>query len=131
MSFSRLRRGLLGLAATAAVLGHAPAVLAQDGWPNAPIDLIVPFPPGSSPDLVARTIADPLAAVLGQPVIVTNKAGAGGNIGTRTAARAKPDGNTILFTINGPLVTAPRLYQKTLGYDPLVDLAPVTLVATS
>lgn len=131
MSFSRLRRGLLGLAATAAALGHAPAALAQDAWPSSPIDMIVPFPPGSSPDLVARTIAEPLAAVLGQPIVVTNKAGAGGNIGTRMAAQAKPDGHTILFTINGPLVTAPRLYQKTLGYDPIKDLEPVSLVATS
>lgn len=131
MSFSRLRRGLLGLAATAAALSHAPVSLAQENWPSKPIDMIVPFPPGSSPDLVARTIAEPLSAALGQSIVVTNKAGAGGNIGTRMAAQAQPDGHTILFTINGPLVTAPRLYQKTLGYDPVADLAPVSLVATS
>ncbi len=131
MSFSRLRRGLLGLAATAAALSHAPVSLAQENWPSKPIDMIVPFPPGSSPDLVARTIAEPLSAALGQPIVVTNKAGAGGNIGTRMAAQAQPDGHTVLFTINGPLVTAPRLYQKTLGYDPVKDLAPVSLVATS
>src|SRR5690606_13435876 len=64
-------------------------------------------------------------------IVIDNKPGAGGNIGTRNVAHAKPDGNTILFTINGPLVTAPRLYQKTLGYDPLKDLVPVSLVATS
>src|SRR3546814_7043715 len=67
----------------------------------------------------------------GQAVVVENKPGAGGNIGTRYASRAKPDGYTILLTINGPMVTAPSLYKKTLGYDPLKDLAPITLVGTS
>lgn len=131
MSFSRLRRSLIGLATAAFALTQAPLLHAAAAWPNAPIDLIVPFPPGSSPDLIARTVAEPLAAALGQPIIVVNRAGAGGNIGTRMAARAKPDGNTILFTINGPLVTAPRLYQTTLGYDPIKDLTPVSLIATS
>ena len=63
--------------------------------------------------------------------MVDNKPGAGGNIGTRIVAQAKPDGYTLLYTINGPLVTAPTLYKKTLGYDPLRDLAPVSLVGTS
>jgi tripartite-type tricarboxylate transporter receptor subunit TctC len=76
-------------------------------------------------------VSEPLSQSLGQPIIVENKPGAGGNIGTRMGAQAKPDGYTILFTINGPLVTAPTLYRKTLGYDPFTDLAPVTLVATS
>lgn len=133
MTISRPRRSLLGLAASIAALAHAPVAMAAPAadWPNTPIEMIVPFPPGSSPDLIARTIAEPLSTSLGQPVIVNNKAGAGGNIGTRMASQAKPDGNTILFTINGPLVTAPRLYQKTLGYDPGTDLAPVSLIATS
>lgn len=131
MTTFRLRRALLGAAATLAVLAHAPAVYAQADWPTRPIDLIVPFPPGSSPDIIARTIAEPLAERLGQSIVIQNRAGAGGNIGTRAAAQARPDGYTVLFTINGPLVTAPRLYQKTLGYDPVKDLAPVSLVATS
>ncbi|WP_420042465.1 Bug family tripartite tricarboxylate transporter substrate binding protein [Bordetella genomosp. 9] len=92
---------------------------------------MVPFPAGSSPDLLARIVSEPLSKALGQPIIVQNKPGAGGNIGTRLAAEAKPDGYTVLFTINGPLTTAPTLYRKTLGYDPFNDLAPVTLVATS
>lgn len=131
MSTTFSRRQLL--AATAlAVLGMSPLAQAQENnWPNRPISMVVPFPPGSSPDIVARTVAEPLAAALGQNIVVENRPGAGGNIGTRQVAQAKPDGNTILFTINGPLVTAPRLYQKTLGYDPLTDLAPVSLVATS
>lgn len=100
-------------------------------WPERPIQLIVPFPAGSSPDILARTIAEPLAGDLGQPVIIENRPGAGGNIGTRQATQAKPDGYTLLMTINGPMVTAPTLYKTTLGYDPLEDLAPVTLIGTS
>jgi len=125
----RLRAGLASLlAGAAALLGAAPA---HADWPERPIHLVVPFPAGSSPDILARTIAEPLSQSLGQPVVVENKPGAGGNIGTRFAAQARPDGYTVLYTINGPLVTAPTLYKKTLGYDPMRDLAPVTLVATS
>ncbi|KQW38328.1 tripartite tricarboxylate transporter substrate binding protein [Rhizobacter sp. Root404] len=115
------------LAGAAAVL--APSAFAQ-AWPSRPIRLIVPFPPGSSPDVIARVVAEPLAQALGQPVVIDNKPGAGGEIGTALAARAEPDGYTFLFTIQGPLVTAPML-KKSLSYDPVKDLAPVTLVATS
>lgn len=105
---------------------------AQNAWPHEkPIHLIVPFPAGSSPDILARTLAAPLAKQLGQNIVVENKPGAGGNIGTRFVARAPADGYTLLYTINGPLVTAPTLYKKTLGYDPVTDLSPITLVATS
>lgn len=120
------------MAATAmAEAGHAataaPVVLA---WPSRPIKLLVPFPAGSSPDLVARLVAEPLAQRLGQPIVVDNRPGAGGNLGTGAAAKAEPDGYTFLFTIQGPLVTAPML-ARNLPYDPIKDLAPVTLVATS
>lgn len=107
----------------------APALSAP--WPSRPIQLIVPFPGGSSPDILARTIAEPLSKDLGQPIIIENRPGAGGNIGTRQATQAKPDGYTLLMTINGPMVTAPTLYKATLGYDPLTDLNPVTLIGTS
>jgi len=104
----------------------------QAQWPTErPIHLVVPFPAGSSPDLLARHLAVPLSKALQQTVVIDNKPGAGGNIGTRLVSRAAPDGYTLLYTINGPLVTAPVLYQKTLGYSPLKDLAPITLVATS
>ena len=75
-------------------------------------------------------MAEPLAAALGQAVVVENRPGAGGNIGTAQVARAQPDGHTFVFTIQGPLVTAPML-SRSLGYDPQRDLVPVTLVATS
>lgn len=132
MSFVRFFRagplvGGLSLLLTTAVLPMA----AQADWPERPINIIVPFPPGSSPDLLARTISEPLSRALGQPVVVENKPGAGGNIGTRMVAKGNPDGYTLVYTINGPLVTAPELYKKTLGYDPLKDLQPITLVATS
>jgi tripartite-type tricarboxylate transporter receptor subunit TctC len=126
-------RRTLMLAALAAVVAGAfaaPAAYAQSDWPNRPIKMIVPFPAGSSPDTLARMIAQPLGKALGQAIVIDNKPGAGGNIGTAAVAHAQPDGYTILYTINGPLVTAPALYTK-LPYDPVKDLAPVTLVATS
>jgi tripartite-type tricarboxylate transporter receptor subunit TctC len=99
-------------------------------WPMHPIKLVVPFPPGSSPDVIARLIAEPLARALGQAVFVDNRAGAGGDLGTSHVAHAAADGYTLLFTIQGPLVTAPLLVRR-LSYDPTRDFAPITLVATS
>mgnify|MGYP005986632173 FL=1 len=92
--------------------------------------MVVPFPAGSSPDLIARIVTEKLALALGQSIVIENRPGAGGNIGTGAVAKAAPDGYTLLFTINGPLVTAPSLYRH-LSYDPMKQLAPVTLVATS
>ena len=122
------RRHLLGATAAAATTLALPAF--AQAWPARPIKLVVPFPPGSSPDIIGRLVAEPLAAALGKPVVVDNKPGAGGNLGTGMVAKAEPDGYTLLFTIQGPLVTAPLL-SKALPYDPARELAPVTLVATS
>lgn len=124
----RLSLSALGLVAT---LFAAPLWAQAADWPSRPIHMVVPFPPGSSPDTLARMVADPLAQKLGQPIVVENKAGAGGNIGTRQVAKATPDGYTILLTINGPIVTAPSLYTKTLGYDPDTDLQVISMVGTS
>ncbi|WP_064572482.1 tripartite tricarboxylate transporter substrate binding protein [Cupriavidus gilardii] len=125
------RRWLGALAACGGALALPRSLLAADkDWPVRPIRMVVPFPPGSSPDLIARLVSEPLAQALGQPVIIENRPGAGGNIGTGQVARAAPDGYTLLFTINGPLVTAPTL-SRHLPYDPVRQLAPVTLVATS
>nr|WP_115705690.1 tripartite tricarboxylate transporter substrate binding protein [Cupriavidus taiwanensis] len=125
---STRRQALIALAAACAC-GASGSAFAQP-WPARPIRMVVPFPPGSSPDLIARILTEKLAAALGQPVVVENRPGAGGNIGTGMVARAAPDGYTLLFTINGPLVTAPTL-SRNLNYDPFRQLAPVTLVATS
>ena len=120
-SFLQTTLGAVGALATPAF---------AQSWPSRPIKLVVPFPPGSSPDIIARLIGEPLGQALGQAVVVDNRPGAGGNVGTAAVAKAAPDGYTFLFTIQGPLVTAPLL-SKTLNYDPAKDLTPVTLVATS
>ncbi|AWG36420.1 MAG: tripartite tricarboxylate transporter substrate binding protein [Alcaligenes faecalis] len=123
-----LIRSVLGLACTGLL---APSALAQSSWPERPIQMVVPFPAGSSPDALARAISEPLSQALGQTVIVDNRPGAGGNIGTRFVAHAKPDGYTLLLTINGPMVTAPTLYKSSLGYDPLKDLQAISMIGTS
>lgn len=115
-------------AAMALVLGSATA-FAQTAWPNRPVKLVVGFPAGSSPDLMARTIAEPLSQALGQPVIVENKAGAGGNIGADAVAKAT-DGHTLGVMINGNLTIA-KILNPATTYDPLKDLQPVSLLAVS
>ena len=104
--------------------------LAAESWPAKPVHVIVPFPPGSSPDLVARMLTEKLAQALGQSVIVDNKPGAGGNIGTGLVAKAEPDGYTLGLSIPGPLAVNTVLYKK-MEYDPFTELAPITLVALS
>lgn len=120
---------LVLLAMLVPILGAA--AQAADQWPERNIKLVVPFPGGSSPDLLARTLAEHLADALDQNIVVENRPGAGGNIGTSHATRAKPDGYTLLVTINGPIVTAPTLYKESLNYDPQADLQPISLIGTS
>ena len=98
-------------------------------WPNRPIRIIVGFPSGSSPDLTARALAEPLSKALGQPVIVDNKVGASGNIAADAVAKAT-DGHTLGLMINGNLTIAKLLNPK-LPFDPHKDLAPISLVGTS
>ena len=100
---------------------------AQD-WPTGPLRLIVPYGAGSRPDIVSRMIGVRLAPRLGRPVVVENKPGASGNIGTDAVAKAKPDGQTIGMSIAGPLGVNALLF-KGLPYDPARDLAPVTIAA--
>jgi tripartite-type tricarboxylate transporter receptor subunit TctC len=101
---------------------------AQDAYPTRPVRFILPFPPGGGTDILGRLIADRLSAALGQPVVTENRGGAGGNVGAEAAARAAPDGYTILLAAPS-LAISPSLYSK-LNYDPVKDLAPVSLVAT-
>jgi tripartite-type tricarboxylate transporter receptor subunit TctC len=124
---SPLRRTLLALAlGTLAVGAQAQP---QADWPVKPVKILVGFPAGTSPDLVARTLAEPLSKALGQPVIVENKPGAGGNIAADLVAKAT-DGHTIGVMINGNLTIAQLLNPKT-PYDPAKDLAPISLVGTA
>jgi tripartite-type tricarboxylate transporter receptor subunit TctC len=117
-------------AALLAAIFLAAAPAAADWVPTRTVKIVVPFAPGGQPDVVARALADPLARALGQAVIVENRPGAGGNIAAEAVAKAAPDGYTLLMGTNGPLAVSPAIYRD-LPYDPLRDLAPVTLVGTS
>ncbi|MDO9711130.1 tripartite tricarboxylate transporter substrate binding protein [Paracraurococcus lichenis] len=119
MSEPRGRRALLGAAALAALARPA----AAQAWPDRPLRFIVPVAPGGSVDPLARLIARHLSDALGQPVVVENHAGAGGNIAFEMVARAKPDGHTLLVGWDS-LAINPALYPR-VGYDPLRDFAPV------
>lgn len=123
------RRTLVVAAAVAVLAAAAPPALAQSApsnWPSRPIRFVVPYGPGSSPDVLVRLFSDKLAKALGQPVVVENRAGAGGNTGTDHVAKAAPDGYTFLVSTNGPLVYS-TVFNPKLPYDPFKDLAPVTL----
>ena len=106
----------------------ASAAQAQD-WPSRPVRIVVPFGPGSTPDVAARLLAERLQAKLGQPFVIENKTGASGNVGTDTVAKAEPDGYTIGISIVGPLALNAILFPK-LPYDPVRDLVPITIVAS-
>lgn len=114
---------ILATLLSAALLAVVPATQAQT-FPDKPIMLVVPFPPGGPTDAMARTLAAEMKDKLGQPVIVENRAGAGGNIGAEYVARATPDGQTLLFGTSGPLAINASLYRK-IGYDPVKSFAPV------
>lgn len=119
------------IATTLALACGASAVFAQPAavWPSKALKIVVGFPAGSSPDLTARLLAEPLSQVLGQPVIVENKTGAGGNIGADAVVRATDD-HTIGLMINGNLTIA-KILNPATPYDPLKDLQPVSLIAVS
>jgi tripartite-type tricarboxylate transporter receptor subunit TctC len=115
------------LALLALWLVTAPAS-AQD-WPAKPVKIVVPFGPGSTPDVVARLIANHLQDKLGQPFVVENKPGASGNTGTDAVAKAEPDGATIGISIGGPLAINTLLFSR-LPYNPQTDIAAVTQIVT-
>jgi tripartite-type tricarboxylate transporter receptor subunit TctC len=105
------------------------AVAAQaQTYPARPVRVIVPYPAGSTPDIVGRTLAERLQREFGQPFLVDNRSGAAGNIGAEAVAKAPPDGYTLLVAVNGPVAVNKYLY-KDLAYDPERDLAPISLLA--
>jgi tripartite-type tricarboxylate transporter receptor subunit TctC len=127
----RIASHILGCSLAAILLGTvAPLLLAQGPYPVKPVRLIAPFPPGGTTDVLCRLVAQKLTDALGRQVVVENRPGAGGNIGHEYAARAAPDGYTLLLSATGALVTNQFLYKR-LGFDPQNDFAPVSLVATS
>jgi len=99
-------------------------------YPSKPVRLIIPYPAGSTPDLVGRTLSGQLQKSLGQPFVVENRTGAGGNIGTEAVAKSAPDGYTLLVAINGPVAINKHLY-KSLPFDPDKDLLPISLLASA
>jgi tripartite-type tricarboxylate transporter receptor subunit TctC len=117
----------LAIALAGSLLALAPAA-AQD-WPTKTVRIIVPFGAGSTPDMVARLIADRLQQKLGQSFVIENKPGASGNLGTDAVAKAQPDGATIGVSIGGPLAINTLLFSK-LPYDPAKDIAPITQLIT-
>ena len=137
MSKHPLRRTVLALAlAAVSSAGLAqtaskskPAAKPPAAWPTKPVRILVGFPGGSTPDLVARTIAEPLSRALGQPVIVENRPGAGGNIAADIVAKAT-DNHTIGVMINGNMTIA-KLLNPATPFDPLKDLAPISLIGTA
>ncbi|HQU49863.1 MAG TPA: tripartite tricarboxylate transporter substrate binding protein [Casimicrobiaceae bacterium] len=119
-----LRSSIVALAA-ASLAAFAVTGSAQD-WPSKPIRMIVPYPPGGGTDIVARILNEKLAPELGQPIVIENKGGAGGSVGTEVAAHAPADGYTILLTLSSHTIN-PKLFPR-LGYDVEKDFTPVSLV---
>jgi tripartite-type tricarboxylate transporter receptor subunit TctC len=97
-------------------------------WPAKPVTFIVPYPPGGGTDVIARIVQEPLARELGQPIVIENRGGAGGSVGTAVAARAAPDGHTLLFTLSSHTIN-PVIFQK-LPFDTERDFRPVSMVAS-
>jgi tripartite-type tricarboxylate transporter receptor subunit TctC len=124
--FLSRRALLLGAAAVA-----APSLRAQtSAWPSKTLRIVVPYPPGGSSDIIARSISQPLSEALGQSVIVENRAGANGNLGAELVAKSAPDGYTLVLCDTGALAISPSVYQR-LSFDPSKDLRGVTMLAYS
>ncbi len=123
------RRTFLGSTAAAGVLAASGSVLAQ-GYPSRPVRMVVPFAPGGSTDVIARVISEAMGRALGQPVVVDNKAGAGGAVGTLEVLRAAPDGYNIAMVSSSNTGAGPAMNAK-IGYNPVTDFTPIMNVAAA
>jgi tripartite-type tricarboxylate transporter receptor subunit TctC len=121
-----MRNSLIAAGAAVAALSGMSASFAQS-WPTRPVTMVVPFTAGTTSDIVARALAAHLSAVIGQSVVVDNRGGAGGNVGAAAAAKAKPDGYTLLLATTGPAATNKLMY-KSLTFDSQRDFVPIVLV---
>ena len=125
-----MRRALFTALAASAALTAAFALATAQTYPARPISLIVPFPPGGSTTTVARIIADKMSETLGQTVVIDNRGGAGGTVGTRAGAKSPPDGYTILLSYTATMAIGPNL-QASAGYDPRKDFAPIGRIGSA
>jgi tripartite-type tricarboxylate transporter receptor subunit TctC len=123
-----LRSTLSALALLALGLVAPVAALAQASYPDKPVRFVVPYPPGGGTDVIARIVQDRFQALLGQPIIIDNKGGAGGSVGSELAARAAPDGHTVLFTLSSHTIN-PAIYPK-LTFDTIKDFEAIGTVAS-
>ena len=126
MTATPSRRHLLTTGLGLAGLAALPA-LAQDKFPSRPITLVVPFPPGGSVDIMARQYSEPLSRVLGVPIVVENRAGAGGSVGAQYVARSKADGYTLVVSSQSSHLANP-LTQPKIGYDPIKDFENIAIL---
>ena len=121
----------MSIAVFTALLALMPVTARAQAYPNRPITLVIPLPPGGTNDMMARTVADKLGAARGQQVVIENRAAGGsGTVGTRQVAKSAPDGYTLLLGYTSTLATAPSMHRN-LGYDPRKDFAPIGLIAVA
>ncbi len=126
-----MRSVLIAAVAVLVAICAAPGSATAQAYPNRPITLVIPLPPGGTNDIMARAVADRLSSSLGQQVVVENRpSGGSGTVGTRQVAKSAPDGYTLLLGYTSNLATAPSMYRN-LGYDPRKDFAPIGLIASA
>jgi tripartite-type tricarboxylate transporter receptor subunit TctC len=128
---NRTKGALLGLPFACALLALSTVAAHAQSYPTKPLRMIVPLPPGSTGDAVARMVAENLRQAIGQSVVVDTRAGASGQIGVAAVVRSAPDGYTIMLASVGPVTINPAVYGAKLGFDPVTDLAPITQVANT
>ncbi len=121
-----MKKTLFKMAAVATLFTPFVSSVALAAYPEQPIRIIVPFAPGGSTDIVTRIVSTKMSEYLGQPIVVENKAGAGGAVGAQEAARAKPDGYTLSAATVSSMAVNPNCKPTGLGYDPFKDFSPVT-----